>query len=70
MKTNDDKKSQTVPKNRLGFLLLTQIHFSRYKEFVFAFYGGLEEIRLHFYFVKINVSLGQALASNAHPRCI
>ena len=34
-----------APKNRLGFSLLTQIHFSQYAEFVFAFFGGLEEIR-------------------------
>ena len=52
-----------------GWLRLAQIHSSQYGKFVFAFYGGLEEIRLHFYFVKIDVSLGQALASNSPPDC-
>ena len=28
-----------------GLLLWSQIHFSQYGKFVFAFYGGLEEIR-------------------------
>ena len=31
---------------------------------------GLEEIRLHFYFVKIKVPLRRAAAGGAHPRRI
>ena len=34
---------------------------------VVFFFGGGEGIRLHFYFVKIDFSLGRALASNSPP---
>jgi len=35
-----------------------------------AFFGGLEEIRLHFAGGKIEDRLDQALGGNARPRCI
>ena len=40
---------KTIPaspvRNWLGFLLQTQIHSSQYKEFVFARYGGADDVK-------------------------
>ena len=52
-----------------GMLFGSQTHFSQCKEFVFAFFGGLEEIRLLLRVAQISVSLGQALASNSPQDC-
>ena len=64
MKRENEKIPASPVRNWLGFLLRMQIHSSQYAEFVFACYGGLEEIRL------IKVRLGPALAGGANPHRI